>query len=38
LQPSDLNPKTFIKKQLSGALDEEKPRKTAQPKIDPDLL
>jgi hypothetical protein len=33
-----LNPKTFIKKQLAGALDEEKPRNMAKPKIDPDLL
>jgi sec-independent protein translocase protein TatB len=38
LQPSDLNPKTFIKKQLAGTLDEEKPRNAAKPKIDPDLL
>jgi sec-independent protein translocase protein TatB len=38
LQPSDLNPKTFIKKQLAGTLDEEKPRNAANPKIDPDLL
>ena len=38
LQPSDLNPKTFIKKQIAGALDGEKPKTSAQPKIDPDLL
>ena len=38
LQPSDLNPKTFIKKQLAGALDEDKPKTSAQPKIDPDVL
>ena len=38
LQPSDLNPKTFIKKQLAGALDEDKPRLDATPKMDPDLL
>jgi sec-independent protein translocase protein TatB len=38
LQPSDLNPKTFIKKQIAGALDEEKQKTSAQPKIDPDLL
>jgi sec-independent protein translocase protein TatB len=38
LQPADLNPKTFIKKQLAGALDDEKPRTSAQPKMDPDLL
>ncbi len=38
LQPSDLNPKTFIKKQLADALDEkdETPRHAV--KIDPDLL
>lgn len=38
LQPSDLNPKTFIKKQLADVLDEkdETPRPTV--KIDPDLL
>ena len=41
LQPKDLNPKTFVKKQLTDLLDEE----TAKPKlnrpaatIDPDLL
>lgn len=38
LQPSDLNPKTFIRKQLAGTFDEAKPRNMAQPKIDPDLL
>lgn len=40
LQPSDLHPKTFIKKQLANALDENgvptKPKFKAQ--IDPDLL
>ena len=40
LQPSDLNPKTFIRKQLTEALEEqekdEHPR--PQPKIDPDVL
>jgi sec-independent protein translocase protein TatB len=38
LQPSDLNPKTFIKKQLAEVLDEkdELPKPTV--KIDPDLL
>jgi sec-independent protein translocase protein TatB len=41
LQPKDLNPKTFVKKQISELLDEE----TSKPKvkrpaamIDPDLL
>ncbi len=38
LQPSDLNPKTFIKKQLAGTFDEDKPRNLAKPKMDPDLL
>lgn len=40
LQPSDLHPKTFIKKQLADALDEgEKPvSKKINAKIDPDLL
>ena len=41
LQPKDLNPKTFIKKQVSDLLDEEKPKpKVNRPKamIDPDLL
>ena len=41
LQPKDLNPKTFVKKQLSDLLDEETPKaKVNRPaaKIDPDLL
>ena len=41
LQPSDLNPKTFLKKQVSDLLDEEKPKpKVNRPvaMIDPDLL
>ena len=40
LQPSDLHPKTFIRKQLAGALDESevKPTKNLNAKIDPDLL
>jgi sec-independent protein translocase protein TatB len=43
LQPQDLNPKTFIKKQVSDLLEEEKPKpkpKVYRPaaKIDPDLL
>ncbi|CAB4535121.1 unannotated protein [freshwater metagenome] len=39
LQPSDLHPKKFIKKQIASALDEEddvKPKFKA--KLDPDLL
>ena len=47
LKPGDLNPKTFIKRQVSSVLDEEdandRERKRAgesafKPKIDPDLL
>jgi sec-independent protein translocase protein TatB len=40
LQPSDLHPKTFIKKQLATALDEnDSPKKSkAKAQIDPDLL
>ena len=36
LQPADLNPKTFIKNQLSNALDAQDVK--AKAKIDPDLL
>ena len=41
LQVKDLNPKTFLKKQVSDLLDEEKPKpKVNRPvaMIDPDLL
>lgn len=41
LQPKDLNPKTFVKKQLSDLMDEEKSApKVKRPSamIDPDLL
>ena len=41
LQPKDLNPKTFIKKQVADLLDDEKPKLTVNrpvPMIDPDLL
>jgi sec-independent protein translocase protein TatB len=41
LQPKDLNPKTFVKKQISELLDEETPKpKVKKPTamIDPDLL
>lgn len=41
LKPTDLNPKTFIQKQLSSVLDEDgKPAPKAKfvSKIDPDLL
>ena len=41
LQPRDLNPKTFVKKQISELLDEENPKSpsnTSKAMIDPDLL
>jgi sec-independent protein translocase protein TatB len=39
LKPADLNPKTFIRKQLSGVLDDKPvPAKKVVSKIDPDLL
>ena len=42
LQPSDLNPKTFIKKQINDVLAEEDAPKKSKPtfesKIDPDLI
>jgi sec-independent protein translocase protein TatB len=42
LPPSDLNPKTFIKKQINDVLaQDEAPRKskpTYESKIDPDLI
>ena len=42
LQPSDLNPKTFIKKQINDVLAEEdapkKSKQTFESKIDPDLI
>ena len=41
LKPTDLNPKTFIQKQLSSVLDETdsaSPKATVVSKIDPDLL
>lgn len=41
LQPKDLNPKAFMKKQLSDLMDEEKPKpkvKRPDAMIDPDLL
>ena len=41
LQPKDLNPKTFVKKQISEMLDEENPKaksNTSKAMIDPDLL
>ena len=40
LQPSDLRPKTFIKKQIANAMDEDSPsaKVNVQARIDPDLL
>jgi len=40
LQPSDLRPKTFLKKQIANAMDEDSPsaKMKVQAKIDPDLL
>ena len=40
LKPADLNPKTFVKKQIASALDEDQPKAKIRPesKIDPDLL
>jgi sec-independent protein translocase protein TatB len=40
LQPSDLRPKTFIKKQLASALDDENSpsNRKIKAQIDPDLL
>jgi sec-independent protein translocase protein TatB len=39
LQPSDLNPKKFIKKQFSGVLNDEIVEKEKpKPRLDPDLL
>ena len=40
LQPADLHPKTFVKKQLGGLMDETPTVKSARPtaKIDPDLI
>lgn len=38
LQPSDLNPKTFIRKQLNDALEEQEEQERPKPKIDPDVM
>ncbi|CAB4916512.1 unannotated protein [freshwater metagenome] len=40
LQPSDLHPKTFVKKQLSDLMEEKPVAKTKRPeaRIDPDLI
>ena len=38
LQPSDLNPKAFIKKHINATLDEVDAQERPTPKMDPDLL
>lgn len=40
LKPADLNPKTFVKKQIESVLEEgeAKPKVRPESKIDPDLL
>lgn len=38
LQPADLNPKTFIRKQLNEALEEQEEQARPEPKIDPDVM
>lgn len=40
LQPKDLHPKTFVKKQLADLMDEKPVTKTKRPeaRIDPDLI
>jgi sec-independent protein translocase protein TatB len=39
LKPADLNPKTFVKKQIEAALDESQGKsKRAKSQIDPDVL
>ena len=38
LQPSDLNPKTFIRQQLAEVLEEQEEPNRPESKIDPDVL
>jgi sec-independent protein translocase protein TatB len=38
LQPADLNPKTFIRKQINDALEEQEEQSRPQPRIDPDVM
>lgn len=38
LQPADLNPKTFIRKQINEALEEQEDQNLPKPTIDPDVL
>jgi sec-independent protein translocase protein TatB len=38
LKPADLNPKTFVRKQINAVLDDKPTIQRPQNKIDPDLL
>lgn len=38
LQPADLNPKTFIRKQLNDALEEQEEQSRPKPRLDPDVM
>jgi sec-independent protein translocase protein TatB len=38
LKPADLNPKTFVRKQINAVLDDKPASQRPQKKIDPDLL
>lgn len=38
LQPADLNPKTFIRKQINEALEEQDEKNRPQPQLDPDVM
>jgi sec-independent protein translocase protein TatB len=38
LKPADLNPKTFVRKQINAVLDDEKTSQRPQKRIDPDIL
>jgi sec-independent protein translocase protein TatB len=38
LQPADLNPKTFIRKQLNDALEEQEEQSRPKPQLDPDVM
>ena len=38
LKPADLNPKTFVRKQINAVLDDKPTNQRPQKKIDPDLL
>lgn len=38
LQPSDLNPKTFIRNQINEALEAKEEQASTKPQIDPDVM